>query len=193
MSETPPAAVSLAALFRQPKPRVPARPAGPDLEAVTAAAWQEGYRTATEALASRIETLEAALAEAGRQRAQEADEARALANSLATAIEACLARELTTLALTIAETVLDAQIRPQTGLAATTLESLIAEAIRDLGGGRLFVHPETVEQARSLAPSGWTVIARDGLEQGAIEAEAGPTLQRATLGGRLEQLRDSKP
>ncbi len=195
--------VSLVALFAPPGQRAEAAPAvggaaGTDgvdgAGEALAEAWRQGHATATAELTPTIEMLRVSLAESERRRAAATDTARETAAGLATAIEACFARELATLALAATAAILKAPIGGTTaGPAASTIESLIGEAVSGLGGGTLFVAAATAEHARPLAPPGWTVVARDGLAPGMVEAESGPALQRASLAGRLEQLLEGRP
>lgn len=198
MSETPAEPVSLAALFARRHQQAAtaasaatATPAAPEfrIDEALAAAWQEGHAAASAECAPTVEALRASLAEAECRRDAEAREARDRMRQLASAIEARFAQELATLALAATETILKAP----SPLSAATLESLIAEATGGLGGGTLFLAPDAVEHAQPLAPPGWAVAARDGLDPGMVEAEAGPALQRASLMGRLEQLLEAQP
>lgn len=191
MSEPLAQPASLAKLFAAPATSLEGTLASAQArsEAAVAAAWHEGHAAATAELGDALESLQVSLAATERQRALEAAEMHGLAGGMAMAIEKRFASALATLALAATETILNAQPEP----GAATLESLIIQAASGLGGGTLYLAPETVERARPLAPPGWTVAAREGLATGTVEAECGPALQRASLMDRLEQLLDAHP
>ena len=191
MSDAAAEPVSLARLFRPQSAATAAPPAAPAAidPAALDDAWQQGHAAASAELGATIELLQQGLATAERQRITDDEAARALAHQLAAALEARFARELATLALAASEAIL--QTEPT--LATATLESLLLEATASLGGGTLFVAPDLLDRATALAPPGWTVQARDGLSPQTVEAEAGATLQRASLTARLQQLLEQRP
>ena len=136
---------------------------------------------------ARIAALEAELAEAAHRHGAALAECQERALHLFAGLEALMAAELATLAHATAQAVLSAE----PALSQATLASLVADAVHGLQRGTLYVPPAALEATRSICPEGWELKARDGLPDGAVEAEAGPALRHQSLAARLSALMDA--
>ena len=179
-----PRRVALAALLHLPPDEQPA-PAPPAVPTEQLLAERDAAHAA--ALAeqqARIAALEAALEATGQQHQAQLAETRACAVQLFAGLETLLAAELAALAHATAQAVLAAE----PSLSPETLASLIADAVHGLPRGALHLPPSAMALAGPLCPEGWALRVREGLPDGAVEAEAGPALQHQSLAARLSAL-----